>query len=175
MKPIFDPKKRFICIAVILSAIIVSISGLFTYWLFLDTTPPIDGIQGHFSHMEKTPDGQIAVGHWEGTRRRSCPGVTQHWLKDGVIVALPPHPLPYAPEEEYGQTVIWEFRVLIPSHLKHPVRYQIQQEYYCNPLQRLMYPLVINPPLVPLWENGKPESPIPTGGSLNRTTTSGAE
>lgn len=162
--------RYFNAVATVSLTVIVGVASLLGYWLFLDVEPPIANIQGRFIGMDPGASERTAIVEWTGTRQRSCPGITRRWLVDGHIVALPPHSLPYSPPGERGTPVTWRIWVEIPKHLDHPVRYQIEQSYECNPLQRLLSPLMVYPPPVPLWHENAEVAPMPTGSSLNRVS-----
>lgn len=159
---LMDPTKRFAAMACILLWIIMLPVGLIAYWQFIDTTPPVEQIDGKFVGWDATHPRRGWV-EWSAVHNRSCPGTAYRWLVNGVIAELTPMNIPYAGNVGAlnDGRVVWHTPFEVPDYYRHSAMHRVRIEYACNPWQHLV-PLIVPVPdvAIPL-PPGIPARPAP--------------
>jgi hypothetical protein len=144
-------ERRFQWLGPILAVLVVSILGIFGYWL-VDRDPPLDAVSGEFAWWEKdTPRRGHVI--WRGIPTRSdCEGTIYRYIVDGEIVTLPPRKWEYRGplENPNNDPITWDAPFDVPNHIDHDASYRNRIEFVCNPLHKL-WPIPVAPPDVPFF------------------------
>lgn len=157
-------------------AVLIALTGaglllaVFLYMALLDRLPPITAIEGR--QVGWDPKSRTATIEWKARANRSCVGVANRYLENGIITQLPPIAL----EKRDGfqnDTVVrhigadmiqWTTEVHIPTFvmLDH-VTYRFVAHYACNVVQQVV-PIRIASPGIEIalgkpWRMKDGESP----------------
>lgn len=129
---------------------ILSGLSILAYWVFIDRMIPVTVHHGEVTGFEHQPDDSwIMLVKWHGVRHRQCWGLSKRWISGDFVLPLPD--IPYPPDRPAQQLgpFTWEVPIHIPPYYVSTGhaqgQYSIRIFYACNPMQRLIFPIVVEP------------------------------
>lgn len=146
------PEKLIILATEILIAVMWGVVIVVGFWLW-DREPPLENLNGRFVKWAED-DARVAVIEWRAIRKRSCQGWNyRNLISDQAVIPLHPWYIEErdVPPEDIDNVVMWRVEFELPHDFqKAHGSYRVRHEYYCNPLQRILRPITVTAPDVPL-------------------------